>query len=183
MSDESQKPPWASLGIGVASLFAWLAMTACGKTGLTTCKKTSDLDAATALESAVNNFYTEYGKMPGTGSRVTTDTPEGVKFLTILLGLDEKVVPPMNTRAIKFLCVREGKSRRNGLINVASGNTVEGIFDSWGNPYTVELDSQYREQLHFTIGSRTIDLKGRRAAAYAPGPDHRLGTSDDVITW
>ena len=183
MNVESEKRPSTFLGICVASVLAGLAMTMCERTGLTTCKKSTDLATATALESAVQNFYTEYGKLPYAESRVITDTPEGVKFLTILLGLDENAPPLVNTRAIKFLSVKEGKSRRNGLIYGASGNAVDGLFDSWGNPYTVELDSQYREHLHFIIGKRSIDLKGRRVAAYSPGPDHKLGTSDDVRTW
>ncbi len=183
MSFKSQKTSLAFLGLGVASVLAVFAMSMCVKNNMTTCKKTSDLATTTALESAVNHFYTEYGKLPCAESRVITDTPEGVKFLTILLGRDENATPVVNTRAIKFLSVKEGKSSRNGLIYGASGNTVDGLFDFWGNPYTVELDSQYREHLHFVIGKRSIDLKGRRAAAYSPGPDHKLGTSDDVKTW
>lgn len=142
----------------------------------------TSLATAIAIEMAVNSFYTEYGAMPDVGSRVRTDTPEGIKLLTILLGL-EKTDKPQNPREIKFLSVREGKDRRNGLIYSAAGNMPEGLFDQWGNPYTVELDVQYKEQLHFNVASSSVDLEGRSVAAYSPGEDKKLGTADDVTNW
>lgn len=145
-------------------------------------RKPTTLVTATAIESAVNNFYTEYGAMPDVGSRVTTDSPEGVKLLTIMLGL-ENTDKPQNTRGIKFLSVKEGKDRRNGLIYATEGNRPEGLFDKWGNPYTVELDADYNEQLHFTVASKAVDLEGRRVTAYSPGADKKLGTVDDVKNW
>ena len=33
------------------------------------------------------------------------------------------------------------------------GKSVKGLYDPWGNPFTVELDSDYDEELHFTVGS------------------------------
>lgn len=141
------------------------------------------LATATALESAINNIYAEYGKLPNIGSRVTTNSPEGLKLLNILLGLDTKSDSSLNSRAIKFLAVKEGKNHKNGLIYAADGKSVEGLYDPWGDPYTVELDNQYKEHLHFTVGSQVVDLKGRRSAAYSPGADGQLGTADDVRTW
>lgn len=86
MNVESEKRPSAFLGIGIAFVLAVFAMATYEKANLNG-KKSTDLATATALESAVQNFYTEYGKLPCAESRVITDTPEGVKFLTILLGL------------------------------------------------------------------------------------------------
>jgi len=147
-------------------------------------RKGTALATATALASAINNIYTEYGKFPSNiGNRVTTNSPEGLKLLNILLGLDAKSDNALNSRAIKFLAVKVGKNNKNGLIYAADGKSVEGLYDPWGNPYTVELDADYNEELHFIIGSRVVDLKGRRVAAYSPGPDKTLGTADDVKTW
>jgi hypothetical protein len=150
---------------------------------MTTNRKTTSLATAIAIESAVNCFYIEYGTMPDVGTRVKTDTPEGVKLLVILLGLEDKAANPQNKRGVKFLSVKEGKDHRNGLVYSPKGDRPEGLYDRWANPYTVELDTQYREQLQFTIASRAVDLKGRRVAVYTPGPDKKLGTSDDVRTW
>ena len=142
-------------------------------------KTTTTLSTAIALESAVHNFYTEFGKLPVTEDRVKTDTPTGISFLTIILGLEKSE----NIRGIKFLSVKEGKNRKNGLIYPESGDAIEGLFDPWGNPYTVILDSDYDEFLRFKIGTKDIELKGRRVAVFSPGPDHKEGTGDDVRTW
>ena len=141
------------------------------------------LSTAIALESSINSIYTEYGAIPKGGNRVTTNSPEGLKLLNILLGLDPKSDNALNSRAIKFLSVKEGKNNKGGLIYTADGESVEGLYDSWGSPYSVELDTDYNEQLHFTVGSQSVDLKGRRVAAFSPGPDKKLGTADDVKNW
>lgn len=145
-------------------------------------KNTRDLSTAVALESAVINFPIEYGKLPDVGTHVTTESENGVKFLNILLGLEEPGDKIQNTRKIKFLNVREGKNKKGGLI-CDSSNKVQGLYDSWGNPYTVEINVSSQERLRFMVGSRTVDLKDRGVAAYSPGPDGKLGTADDVTTW
>lgn len=142
-------------------------------------RKVTTLATATALESAVNNFFTEYGKLPGTHERITTENPTGISLLTVLLGLEKTEI----IRSVKFLAVREGKNHKNGLIYSVSGNSVEGLFDPWENPYTVILDTDYDEILRFKTGSKDVELKGRRIAVFSPGPDHKEGTSDDVRTW
>ena len=146
-------------------------------------KMVTTIATATAIESAVDNHYTEYGQMPDVGDRVTTDSAQGVKLLMILLGLEGKSTNPQNTRGIKFLSVKEGKNRKGGLICDANGKLPEGLFDPYGNPYTVILDTDYDEQLHFKIEGKPVDLKGRRAAIFSPGADQKLGTADDVKNW
>ena len=150
---------------------------------LTKAREVTSLATAIALESAINSIYTEYGKLPDVGSSVTTTSPEGLKLLNILLGLDAKSDNALNSREIKFLSVKEGKNKKGGLIYAADGKSVEGLYDPWGSPYTVILDTEYKDHLHFTIGSKTIDLKERRAAAYSPGEDRKLGSADDIKTW
>ncbi len=147
------------------------------------CRRTTESSTAIALESAVINFQTELGNIPDVGAHITTDSPEGIQLLTILLGMEPQTGKIQNTRGIKFLNAREGKNRKNSLIYSKSGTSIEGLFDRWGNPYTIELDTRNAGHLHFTLGNRTIDLKNRRVAAYSPGPDGKLGTEDDVLTW
>lgn len=146
-------------------------------------RKVTSLATANALESAINNLYAEYGELPDVGSRVTTNSPAGIKLLNILLGFDDKSDNALNSRAIKFLAVKEGKNHKNGLVFTADGKSAEGLYDPWGSPYTVILDTEYKEHLRFTLGSQTVELKGRRSAACSPGPDGKLGTADDVKTW
>jgi hypothetical protein len=150
---------------------------------ITKAKKVTSLATATALEIAINSIYTEYGKLPNAGGLVTTDSPEGLKLLNILLGLDAKSDDALNSRAIKFLSVKEGKNRKNGLVFAADGNSLEGLYDPWGIPYTVVLDTDYDERLQFKWGTQSVDLKKRRAAVFSTGPDQLLGTADDIATW
>jgi hypothetical protein len=139
--------------------------------------------AVTSLETAVNNFFTEYGKLPSVGSKVTTDTPDGIQLLHILLGMEPAGENPRNASHVRFLSVKEGKEKRDGLIYAADGRSVEGLYDTWGNPYTVEIDTDYDEILEFKRGSKIETLKGRRVAAHSPGPDRKDGTRDDITTW
>ena len=163
---------------------------AAGNAAIQKAKKTTALATCVALESAVNNFSTEYGSMPTT---LTTDTAVDTKlnitdFLNVVLGL-ETASAPLNTRAIKFLSAKEGKANKNGLIYNSSGTTVTGLFDPWGGTYKVMLDCDYDEKVapRPKGGGTMVTLNGRKAAAWSDGADGALSGSgaatDDVKTW
>jgi hypothetical protein len=141
------------------------------------------LATATALESAINGFHTEWGTLPDVANSVTTNSPQGIELLNILLGSEGKSANPQSPRQMRFLSVREGKNRKNGLIYSPSGDSVEGLFDSWGNPYTVILDTDYDEILRFKIAGTDVELKGRRVAVFSPCADQKEGTDDDIRTF
>ncbi len=170
-------------GITLGFLSAVAGLFAAPTTSITKAKATSAMATATSIELAVKNFHSEYGEMPVSDSSVNTNTPEGVKFLNVLLGREKESDNSRNMRSIKFLSVKEGKEKRNGLIYSESGDSIEGLYDPWGYPYTVVLDSQHDVHLRFTIGQKSVDLKERYVAVFSPGPDGKPGTSDDVITW
>ena len=123
---------------------------AAGNAAIQKAKKTTALATCVALESAVNNFSTEYGSMPTTTTQVAdmeVNTKDNVPdFLNVILGL-ETAAAPLNTRAIKFLSAKEGKGNKNGLIYKSGGATVDGLFDPWGGTYKVRLDCDYDEIL------------------------------------
>lgn len=166
---------------------------AAGNAAIQKARKTTALATATAIESAVNNFYTEYGSMPNTGSSdtiVQTNNAGGLRLLEVLLGMEGTGNNVLNTRGIKFLSVKEGKGNRNGLIYNTSGNAIQGLYDPWGGPFFVMLDLEYTEKLDIppTVlnGGRT--LNGRRVAVWSLGADAApAGTggkkTDDVVTW
>ena len=163
---------------------------AAGSAAIQKARRTTALAAATAVESAVNNFYTEYGSMPADGdSDATTETKTNVTLLKILLGMDEGSTTPKNSRAVKFLSVREGKSNKNGLIYSSSGSDINGLFDPWGGPYQVMLDLDYDEKINVKpkgLGAVSRTLNGRRVAVWSDGADGATSTgkaADDVITW
>jgi hypothetical protein len=145
--------------------------------------KSTTLATAIAIESAINNFHTEYGVLPVVGSHIQTDGPDGVKFLNILLGLEGDSTQKQNSRGIKFLSVREARNGRNGLQYDGKGSRVQGLYDLWGNPFIVEINAKNEDKLRFKSGERNIELPGRLAAVYSSGKDGKPGTSDDAVTW
>jgi prepilin-type N-terminal cleavage/methylation domain-containing protein len=164
---------------------------AAGNAAIQKARKTTALATATAIESAVNNFYTEYGSMPDEGgSDTTVQTNNQIKLLNVLLGLEGSGSNVLNTRAIKFLSVREGKGNKNGLIYNTNGTSIQGLFDPWGGPFHVMLDLNYDEQLNIpgTVFNGGRTLNGRRVAVWSLGADAAPGgtggkKSDDVVTW
>ena len=160
---------------------------AAGNAAIQKAKRTTALATATALESAVNNFYTEYGSMPKemtADETILTTSAQGVTLLNVLLGL-ETIPSPINTRAVRFLSVREGKANRNGIIYNAAGTTVSGLYDPWGGPFSVALDGNYDEIVSASPSGASVNLNGRRAAAWSNGADYNGENrpSDDVKTW
>lgn len=160
-------------------------------------KKTSAMATCVAIESAVNNFYTEYGGMPDSlTDDKTLDTVTDKEFLNVLLGYAESATTPMNMKGIKFLNVSEGKKvgtkGMNGLLTSGTGasTTADGLYDPWGKSYKVRLDGNYDESLKpdstngFTFSNSTPAKElGRRVAVISFGTDGKASTADDVITW
>ncbi len=151
-------------------------------------KKTTSEAAAHAIVTAVNNYYQENGSLPvpqgggasvDGGSKFDTSSQDGVKVLNILCGFEDEI----NTRKVRYLQAREGKNKKNGLIYTASGNEVTGMFDPWGNPYIVVMDTNYEERIKVKPGTAETTLNGRRCAVYSVGADKKGGTADDVKTW
>ncbi len=149
-------------------------------------KKTGEA-AAQFIVQAVNAYYSENGAMPVPpggnstegGSKFDTNSPEGIKVLNILLGAEDEV----NTRKVKYLTVAEAKGKKGGIVYNKTGKDATGMFDPWGNPYTIVLDTNYEERLEVKPGKSEIQLNGRRCAVYSAGQDKKLGTADDVKTW
>jgi prepilin-type N-terminal cleavage/methylation domain-containing protein len=161
---------------------------AAGNAAISKAKKTTALSSITGIESAVSNFYTEYGGMPKDISEDTTIDTEDKDFLKVLLGLEGTGAGVLNTRAIKFLSVREGKSaKQGGLVYDTAGTAVQGLYDPWGGKFYVRLDGDYNEQItpNPTAGGGR-QLNGRRCAAWSNGADGvKTGgkATDDVKNW
>jgi prepilin-type N-terminal cleavage/methylation domain-containing protein len=185
----------------VISIIAVLASAgfAAGNAAIQKAKKVAATATCVAIESAVNNFYVEYGTMPKDGTAQTsplpTDTGEGLTLIKVLLGdQTDNDAKLLNPRAVKFLSVKEGKEfpvnsgkGKNGAIFNKTGSAT-GLFDPWGGPYNVILDLAYLEKISLpgTVLNGGKDLNGRRCAAWSAGANtstSAAGQSDDVITW
>jgi prepilin-type N-terminal cleavage/methylation domain-containing protein len=154
-------------------------------------KKMRALNTCMGIASAVNSFYTEYGAMPRDGMESDTEvnTKTDLDFLKVLLGTETESTL-LNTRAIKFLNVEEGKGNKDGLMYVSgSAGQITGLYDPWGGPYLVMLDGDYDEEIKVTPsgGTKTTTLHGRRVAVWTNGADGVSGkggkVADDVKTW
>jgi prepilin-type N-terminal cleavage/methylation domain-containing protein len=154
-----------------------------GMMAINKANKVTSLAAASALELAINNFYSDYGSLPDVGDTVKTDTGDGTRLLEILLGIEGNSGQVQNTRGNKYLTVKETNTKTKGLKYNSSGRSVEGLYDAWGNPYTVELDINLEDRLRFSVGAKQVTLNGKKVAIYSPGADKKLGTEDDVKTW
>ncbi|RYD31681.1 MAG: type II secretion system protein [Verrucomicrobiaceae bacterium] len=152
-----------------------------------TARKTVAESAARNIVHAVNSFYADYSAMPvptGTastqgGTKFETESGDGLKVLQILLGMEEEI----NTRKVKYLDVPEAKGKKAGIVLSKSGKEVSGLFDPWGNPFSIILDTDYAERLEFKPSKSLVTLNGRRCAVFSAGQDKKLGTADDVKTW
>lgn len=156
---------------------------AAGNAAIQKARKTTTLATATALEGAINSFYTEYGSMPlvtTSDKDFKTDAGEGVTLLNILLGNDTN---NENPRKIRFLNVKEGKADKNGLIY--NGSTVKGLYDAWGGPFFVRMDDLSDEKIDVTASGVKSTLNGRRAVVWSEGADYKGNKkpADDVKTW
>ncbi len=169
---------------------------AAGNAAIQKAKKTTAMATCIALESAVNNFYTEYGAMPTSGSsdeKIETNEKTN-KTLIALLGLEAAGgTNNLNPRNIKFLSVKEGKEVGtkgiNGIIYTKQGG-FNGIYDPWGGSYKIMIDGDYDETLKSVKpkgSTAAVNLNARRVAAWSDGADGKDDANgkatDDVVTW
>ena len=165
---------------------------AAGQAAINRARMVTALNTCTAIEGAVNNFYSEYSCMPKQltdDPAVPINTKTDIEFLNVLLGFPETANPPLNTRSIRFLTVKEGKGKKNGLIYNTTGDKVVGLFDPWGGAYYVMLDGNFDEKIKVkpAAASAQTTLNNRRVAVWTNGADGVSGTggkvADDVKTW
>ena len=127
-------------------------------------KKTQAKNDTVQIVTAVNAFYTEYGRYPVTvPSGNTTDAsvgsgaaPSGATaygnnsvVLNVLRsntrGSDAATVATLNPRQIVFLSVPDVKAASNPRAGVTSPAGV--FYDPWGSQYHVVIDTNYDNEL------------------------------------
>jgi prepilin-type N-terminal cleavage/methylation domain-containing protein len=174
-------------------------------------KRTQAKNDVTQIVTAVNAYYTEYGKYPppNTGTW-TADTVYGdsnntgsVKsfqlFDTLRAVQTDSTAVALNPKLIAFMqgnSVKDAANPRSGFD--AAGN----FYDPWGRTYAVAVDLSYDNVTQTYIPTYTdliydtepsCNCPGVRAGAiaYSFGKDGQQGTgsdqkyvgSDDVISW
>jgi prepilin-type N-terminal cleavage/methylation domain-containing protein len=148
------------------------------------------------IVTAVNAFYTEYGKYPTTA---TTDanatygpggsTTENGGLFKELQGVSNT----LNTRQIVFINPPNAKYQPNPRSGIKT--STGGYYDPWGTEYAVAMDADYNNDINPNpygnnngAGPSPL-LQG--VIAWSLGTDTKLGNngdgkftnSDDVISW
>jgi prepilin-type N-terminal cleavage/methylation domain-containing protein len=159
-------------------------------------KKVQAKNDLTQIVTAVNAFYTEYGKYP---TAATTDaaatygprgsTTENGGFFAEL----RATTSALNTRQIAFISPPDAKDQNNPRSGIKS--STGGYYDPWGTEYAVAIDADYDNQITpnpygSNNGAGASPLR-QGVIAWSLGKDTKLGNdghgkftgSDDVISW
>ena len=158
-------------------------------------KRTQAKNDLTQVVTAVNAFYTEYGKYPLTATVETTFGPGGSPLtnetlLNPLRGLDTT----LNPRQIIFISPPDVKDKTSPRSGIGTDTTNIGqLFDPWGQNYVVRIDADYNSQVAnpYTQNAGATPNLQLGVIAWSLGKDgdggsgdKKVGTSDDdVISW
>ena len=171
-------------------------------------KKVQAKNDLTQIVTAVNAFYTEYGRYPinsstaadtyfGSGSAPSGSTSGGTNdVLFNELRACGATTPScsttatLNTRQIAFISppVLSTGATRSGI-----GSNGQ-YYDPWGNPYEIEIDGNYDNQMPNAYSANNGAGPGTLTTGvigWSRGKDTQLGNkgdqkftnSDDVISW
>src|SRR3989440_5960780 len=166
-----------------------------GSSAIEHARKAQAKNDVTQIVTAVNAFYTEYGKYPVV-STITTDAfygtlPTGVMIPTgctnagtndVLFNILRGTDTTNNPRAIVFLSPSTARNTTppKGGISQSVG-TVGQYMDVWGSPYAIVVDSDYNNQIGTanpysdTDGSAGPTPLRLGAIAYSYGKNGKLG--------
>ena len=158
-------------------------------------KKTQAKNDLTQIVTAVNAFYTEYGKYPITTVNDTTFGPGGSPtsnetLFNPLRGLDLT----LNPRQIVFLSPADAKDGANPRSGIGTTTSTGQYFDPWGKNYVIRIDGDYDNQVTnpYTANTGAGAASIRQGViAWSLGTDGAGGTGDkktgaaddDVISW
>jgi len=159
-------------------------------------KRTQAKNDLTQIVTAVNAYYTEYGKYP----LATADTiygPGGSSTNNLLFNeLRATAAATQNPRQIVFINPPDVKDPANPRSGIGTaGANLGRYFDPWGTPYAVEIDGDYNNQINpnpysANAGSSPLQIG---VIAWSLGKDQLGGAGsanknadnadDDVISW
>lgn len=162
-----------------------------GNFAINKAKRTKALAVCVELEQAIQRFYDDNGTLPveiSSDQTVTSNSAEGLDMLLVLMN-QETTDPPLNSKGIKYLNIKEGKNDTDGLMWNEAGNRVEGLYDPWGGDYSISLDGDFDEAVPVAPKAEaSARVLQRRVAVWSNGADGSEGSAvgtvkDDVKTW
>ena len=159
-------------------------------------RKTQAKNDLTQIVTAVNGYYTEYGKYP-----VATDDstlPSNADLFFTLRAVDAGVANAgnaANPRRIVFIQPPDSKAgKKAGVDSVTTSPTFGAWFDPWGSQYQIRIDGTYDNQIANPYTADTgagPDPVRQGAIGWSLGKDvaggsgnKNSGTSaDDILSW
>src|SRR6476469_6766309 len=114
-------------------------------------RKTQAKNDVTQIVTAVNAFYTEYGKypLPATATSDAAATYGSSNSNKTLFDELRGVLNVLNTRQIVFLSPPDAKDPSNPLGVIAGTSSAKAgeYFDPWGTAYFVSIDWDYDNEV------------------------------------
>src|ERR1700720_2308478 len=114
-------------------------------------KKTQAKNDLTQIVTAVNAYYSEYGKYPLSTSSDTTFGPGGSPTTneTLFNELRGISATTLNPRQIVFISPLDVKDANNPWSGIGTrAGTVGQYFDPWGRNYVIRIDGDYDNQIN-----------------------------------
>ena len=153
-------------------------------------RRTQAKNDLTQIVTAVNAFYTEYGRYPTTATTDAAATYGPGGSTTENGGLFSELratSTTLNTRQIVFISPPDAKDQNNPRSGIKT--STGGYYDPWGSEYAVALDADYNNQVvnPYTSNAGATPNLQNGVIAWSLGKDRVQGTdfkaSDDVISW
>ena len=164
-------------------------------------KRTQAKNDVTQIVTAVNAFYTEYGKypLPATATSDATATYGSSNSNRVLFDELRGITNALNTRQIVFLSPPDAKdptNPRSGIAGATSANAGQYL-DPWGIAFSIRIDWDYDNQVinPYAANAGSAPLRSGviawsfgkdKASQSLAGPASDKNTAmnrDDVISW
>jgi prepilin-type N-terminal cleavage/methylation domain-containing protein len=165
-------------------------------------KRTQAKNDLTQIVTAVNAYYTEYGKYPvadsdqGSEKTFTASNRQIIDILRSAPGEDALASDPTtnkyNQRKIVFLQPPYVKTDTPGNRRAGVSPTAGDYYDTWGEVYRVRIDSDYDNKVAnpYTSNAGPPDLQNGvitwslgKSRTGGTGDKNSSATKDDVISW
>ena len=157
-------------------------------------KKSNTLKAktdATAIATAVEQYYQEYSKLPtlgGSSDEMLTQGEAGIELLQYPSRKGRRHWNYAELPKIPFLSVGVGKTKKKGGLvysNRGAGGQIDRAFDPWGNRF---LRSSWTSIMKTRFSTRWYQgnvVRNKKVIVYSYGAvrTEKFGGVDDVKTW
>jgi len=158
-------------------------------------KKVQAKNDLTQIVTAINAYYTEYGKYPIATSEKPLNSTETADLFNTLRAIGSNgganAANAQNTRQIVFMTPPNAKDASNPRSGIGSDGE---FYDPWGSTYQIAMDATYDTNIQNPYQPDTgagPDEIRQGAITWSFGRDKKLGNagdskftgSDDVISW